>query len=72
MNNKDMPAYPVPNELIDSNEWAPGFTKLEAFTMAVLQGLCANSACDLTAERMAKLSVAMAETALAELEKRNG
>jgi|AraplaMF_Cvi_mMS_1032046.scaffolds.fasta_scaffold33293_4 hypothetical protein len=37
MDNPQMPAYPV-----TSNNGLTGLTKLEAFTIAAMQGLCAN------------------------------
>ena len=48
MNNQDMPAAPVPSELLKGQTHSDyyfdysGLTKLEAFTMAAMQGLCAN------------------------------
>lgn len=81
MNNKDMPTYPTKIPVIgrdaETGAWVEGegklnigLTKLEAFTMAALQGFCANSVCDLTAENTAKLAVEVAEAALAKLEKK--
>jgi len=86
MSNKDMPAYPV----IAGDEWytnkttgnrhpllpeISGLTKLEAFTKAALQGLCANpevfNAFE-NADEYGRIAVNMAEAALAELEGRDG
>ena len=74
MNNQDMPAYPI---VAGDYEWH-GLTKLEAFTMAAMQGMLANP--DNTFASAESLSVAaiyQAEDALkalanrAELEKAN-
>lgn len=47
MENKHQPAYPrTANEAFGGQEGAPqiGLTKLEAFTLAAMQGLCAGMA----------------------------
>lgn len=81
MNNKDMPAYPVSeydihtfgHKTIDETAaFVKGLTKLEAFTVAAMQGLCANpsfSLCD-GGISVGHAAVCAAEAALAELEKR--
>lgn len=83
MNNKDMPTYPTKIQVIgrdaETGSWVEGegklnigLTKLEAFTMAALQGLCANP--DLTHTPEVDLgykAVVYAEATLAELERQN-
>lgn len=67
MSNKDMPAYPVS----DDPTHTPGLTKLEAFTMAALTGLCANGEmAAFGSSGVAKIAAEAAEAALAELEGR--
>jgi len=39
--NKDLPAYPIHIDVPPNSE-RQGLTKIEAFTMAAMQGLCAN------------------------------
>lgn len=68
MSNKDMPAYPVPA----SNMQSLGLTKLEAFTMAALQGLCSADPSWQNIDETASKAAAIAEAALAELEGRDG
>lgn len=59
------PANPVPSQNF------AGLTKLEAFTMAAMQGLCANT--DWTDNTdVGNLSVAIAKTTLDALEKPEG
>lgn len=79
MNNKDMPAYAVtgkdgPVRATQDGPPCIGVTKLEAFTMAALQGLCANThefMMGKGSQGIALTAIEVAEAALAELEKRN-
>ena len=69
MNNQNEPAYPV----LDPSDYL-GLTKMEAFTMAAMHGICANSddrAVGLVAEERAEIAVKIAKATLAELEKAN-
>lgn len=68
MSNKDMPVYPVSG---NDAEQCQGLTKLEAFTMAAMQGILANpSVKDCFPKIVADIAADYAEAALAELEKR--
>ncbi len=84
MNNSDLPAMPLSNEMssdLDSAAASPekyglptamGLTKREAFTMAAITGLCSNPNTNTTGqwqEKLAKDAAVVAETALRELEK---
>ena len=73
MNNRDIPAYPISEEAtdrIDSDiKIYTGLTKLERFTMAAMQWLCAQGYSD--HKDLAFDSVAFAKATLAELEKAN-
>lgn len=43
MKNENKPAYPIAvSERTDTSFMEPGLSKLEAFTMAAMQGICAN------------------------------
>jgi hypothetical protein len=70
--NKDLPAYPVPpgqGVRFNVNDY-DGLTKLEAFTMAAMQGLCANpNSWDVSNETIASASVNLAKATLEALEK---
>jgi hypothetical protein len=67
MSNKDTPAYPIPG----MNMQSLGLTKLEAFTMAALQGLLANEYNGTDSPKsLACTAIDYAEAALAELEAR--
>ena len=69
MNNSDMPAMPIPYQIVDANHehfkvGSKGLTKREAFAMAALQGLvtlkgsdCADS--DITAKQCVRYSNAL-------------
>lgn len=83
MSNKDMPAYPGKmrklhrdpesgSTAIIDDGFGGGLTKLESFTMAALQGICAGkqlSNLD-SIKDVAHHAVRVAEAALAELETR--
>jgi hypothetical protein len=84
MNNQEKPAYPVFNSEgfvsfagVDGGYGINsmlGLTKLEAFTMAAMQGLCANPQV-VDGRQWTSLhcvAVDIAKTTLAELEKQNG
>lgn len=76
MNNKDMPVYPVSEELTDRIDAGIkiyyGLTKLEAFTMAALKGLCANlsikEATDQDVKAAGMMAVEIAARTLTEIE----
>lgn len=61
MNNQDKPAYPCLKAL--------SLTKLEAFTMAAMHGLCSNP--DARRSDISHDAVILAKHTLAELEKSN-
>jgi len=67
MSNKDKSAYPIPA----SDMQGLGLTKLEAFTMAAMQGLLSNSELSLTPENIALEAQYVAAATLAELEADN-
>jgi len=71
--DNSMPAFPSPEFLGDSGL---GLTRLETFTMAAMQGLCANSAfggpvgpAETPEGTLARIAVTIAKAALAELSK---
>lgn len=70
MENKDKPAYPRSGFELSQNDsgyyYDNGLTKLEAFTMAAMQGLCANT---LISESILPISaIAIATETLKQLE----
>ena len=78
MDNSQLPAYPLPSGLVvEEGNVCIGITKLEAFTMAAMQGLCSmenksdqvfHSIEDAYAS-VAKIAVGIAHATLAELSK---
>ena len=68
--NMNMPASPSIVYLKGGRVCATGLTKLEAFTMAAMQGLCSNpNSWDVSNETIAGASVNLAKAALKALEK---
>jgi hypothetical protein len=64
------PAYTSDRELYADTSSTGGLTKREYFAGLAMQGLLADSTCDLeSAEAFARMSVAMAGALLAELER---
>lgn len=67
MNNSDNAAFPTQ---VNGGDLFGGLTKREAFVMAAMQGLCANSYLAATPpEQISRYSVKIADATLAELEK---
>jgi hypothetical protein len=78
MENTNLPAYPTTLELRDKETGyhlgdipARGLTKIEAFSMAAMQGLCSQPASGFTRHQIAQKAVDIATETLLELSKRN-
>ena len=65
MNNQDKPAYP----LVAGDQGWLGLTKLEAFTMAAMQGLVTDE--NVPIDDLPTIAANLAKATLAELEKTN-
>jgi hypothetical protein len=63
MDNEHQPAYPIALPHPDA-DYAKGFSKLEAFTMAAMQGLCSGvNICELTTNEVVSIAYSAADIA---------
>lgn len=65
MENGQISAYPY----VTDSEYATGLSKLEAFTMAAMQGISANNYNDMSIGEIADQAIILAEATLRRLSK---